>query len=106
IVPSLLMVACSTTWPWMRAVLAIAGYCGLGPEILLPATTPDDTLTFCGAATFGGGSDEPTIPPRTPPILPPATPPGTPPTTPAIAGGASSSFTIFTLSGILVGARS
>src|SRR5579884_1965119 len=91
----------------MRAVLAIAGYTGFGPEILLPATTPDDTLTFCGAATFGGGKDDPTIPPSTPPMAPPGTPPGTPPTTPAIAGGGASSSLIILISlGILVGARS
>src|SRR5258705_6867160 len=58
-------------------------------------------------ATFGTAAVlVPMMPPITPPMEPPGTPPGTPPMTPAVVGGASSSWTIFTFSGILVGVRS
>src|SRR5947209_2929111 len=110
--PLLLIVACSTTAPEMRAALAIAGYCGLAPEVLLPAATPPEIRigpAGLAAVTFGTlAAEAPTIPPITPPSAPPGTPPDTPPTTPAAAacGGASSSLIILILSGILVGVRS
>src|ERR1051326_1742795 len=88
----------------MVAIRAICGYVGLGALSFWPSITPEETLTFCGVATFGGGAVEPTMLPITPPADPPGTPPTTPPTTPALGGGGSSSWIIFTCLGIFVGA--
>src|SRR5262252_4021235 len=102
-VPVLLIVACKTTSPCTWAILAIAGYGGSLPSILLPAATPPEIRSFIGAATLGGGAVELIRPPITPPADPPGTPPTTPPTTPVLGGGASSSVIIETFLGILLG---
>src|SRR6266853_418108 len=104
ITPDLLMVACSVTSPWMCAIRAICGYAGWTSWIFNPSATPEDTRSFCGVATFGGGAAEPIMPPITPLAEPPGTPPTTPPVTP-VFGGTSSSVIILTCFGILVGAR-
>src|SRR5437868_8812666 len=103
--PLLLIIAASTTEPWMRAVLAMAGYCGVGAKILLPSVTPPETRTRCGAAILGT-APLPIMPPSTPAVEPPGTPPCTPPSTPAEDCGVSSSLIIWIFCGILVGVRS
>src|SRR4051812_23084144 len=104
--PFLLLTACSTTAPWMRAGFAMLGYWGLLWVIRLPAVRPPDTRPRCGVAPLGTDRGvEVRMRPMTPPICPPGAPPGTPPTTPATpveGGGASSSVIILTFSGILV----
>src|SRR5438270_11107963 len=90
----------------MCAIRAIWGYAGCTSWILSPSATPDETRSFCGVATLGGGAADPIIPPITPPADPPGTPPTTPPITPAFCCGASSCSIIWTFLGILLGVRS
>src|SRR5260370_18362866 len=71
-----------------------------------PFGEPEDPRTLPGRATGGGGTPDPTIPPKTPPTEPPGTPPTTPPVTPVLGAGASSSTILVMFLGILLGVRS
>jgi hypothetical protein len=101
--PALEIVACSTTVPWVRVALAIAGYWGTVFSSKFPAITPNETDTFFGGAAGATITGPVPVLPITLLMLP-----GVlllrPSTTPSIVGGAADSCTSLFTFGILLGA--